>query len=55
MSHLWGFFINAGERLTITTRYVVSNVEIFILVYLLLLLLFIYNEIKKQEKNNAKI
>ena len=39
----------AGERVTITTKYVVSNVEIFIIVWLLLLCLFMWNEIWKSE------
>jgi len=39
----------AGGRITLTTRYVVSNAEIFILIWLLLLCIFMYNEIWKSE------
>lgn len=46
---MWRLLFQAGEKVTITTKYVVSNAEIFILVWLLLLLFFIYNEIWKSE------
>ena len=53
MQNLWVFFLNVGERVTITTKYVVSNIEIVISVWLLLLLFLMYNEIWKQENKKC--
>lgn len=54
MQNIWGYLLTAGEGVTLTSKYIVSRVEIFIVVWLLLLMFFIYYEVRKKEIKSKK-